>query len=158
MFLEQSHHHQDFVILTDTIQLKQIDDVGTLSVNSGTVVHTGGDHYVGVACIDPCYIECCDSLNRKMANDYTMHHLRSLKPFGAQNVHFKDVTQQIGVECGGLALSFVTHYSFGLSPSEWEFDLTKTRAHTGGCILNKRVSPFLARRIKRRLSDVVVKL
>ena len=41
-----------FHILTDTLQLQRLGNVQRLSVNTGTMLHTGSHHYVAIACLN----------------------------------------------------------------------------------------------------------
>ena len=149
-------YNYNFHIETDTLQLQQIGEQRRLKLNSGTLLHVGGNHFVAVACKDPKKLDYCDSLNPSTVSDATKTNLSRMKPQTASRAAIKPVSNQIEVECGGYGLAFLTLYFFGFDPSDWVIKSQSVRTHTTSSLLHLRISPYPAKRIDRAARETTI--
>ena len=107
----------NFSVFTDSLQLQQINELPTLRLNSGTMLHTGSHHYITISCVNKMILCCYDNLNHFTLTEQTLQNLKQLKP----------VTEQNEVGCGGMA-AFLTSCAFGVDPSDFDFNVALIRA------------------------------
>ena len=148
----------EFEVYTDTLALQQLGELPALSMNSGTILHVAGNHYITVTHTNPMFIDIFDSLNSRTVSSDAKPLLGQLKPNNATGVLLRHVSQQLEVECGIRSVCNLTLVALGLNPTEYDIYGSQCRPHLARCLINQKMTLFPAKKIKCNIDPIMINI